>query len=100
MKASTVWALVGVLLILVGGAVGLTYAGRDIQSVMYLYTGLAGLAAGLVSSFLQVRKLSQKTDRQTEKLDEIHEQTNGVMDEKIERVVRMVLSEYFNPKKR
>lgn len=95
MAASRMWAVVAITLGLIGSTTGLVLAGRDIQSILYLYTGLAGIAATTIPLLFSVAKLNKKTDDQTVTLDQIHEQTNGILDAKIERVVRKLLDEFI-----
>lgn len=100
-NGALVWAVVSVFLILIGGAIGLVITGRDIESILYLYTGLVGIAAAVVPLLIQVSKLrdtneeqSAVLEEQNHKLDQITEQTNGILDAKIERIVRSALNDY------
>lgn len=90
-----VWAAIAVLLVLVGGAVGLTALGRDIQAVLYLYTGIVGVLAGVLPVLFAVNTLNRKTDeqtvqldQQTAKIDTIVDQTNGELEAKIRNIMR------------
>lgn len=91
MDRSKLWAIVTVVLGLIGSGTGLVIAGRDIESVLYLYTGLAGIAATTIPILFQVAKLNSKQDDQSAILNQIQDQTNGILAKKIENGVEAVL---------
>lgn len=91
MDKSKLWAIVTVVLGLVGSGTGLLVAGRDVESILYLYTGLAGIAATTIPILFQVAKLNQKQDDQSQVLDQIQDQTNGILSKKIENGVEAIL---------
>lgn len=94
MDKSKLWAVVAFVLGLIGSGTGLMIAGRDIESILYLYTGLAGIAATTIPILFQVSKLNQKQDAQTDKLQEIQENTNGILSKKIAVGVESVLRKH------
>lgn len=99
MKSSvSVWAAVSVLLILVGGAVGFSFAGSDLQSVLYLYGGLTAILATVLPVLFGVNSLIRKSDEQSEKLDTIAEQTtDSPTSAGVRRAVRDAFAEEQRP---
>ncbi len=95
MDKSKLWAVVAIVLCLVGSATGLVVAGRDVETILYLYAGIAGIASTTIPVLFQVAKLNQKQDEQTDKLNKITENTNGILDAKIRNGVRDALREFM-----
>lgn len=66
---------------------------------VFIFAGMGAAWLGLHGENEQVRQraevIEQKTEVTAKKIDQIHKQTNGVLDQRIEEGVRKVLTEMF-----
>lgn len=84
-----------------GGAVALSLAGRELTTIVGLIGPTAAAAAVMIAALGKLVSLDRKTDEQTEKIDQVAHQTNGALKEHIRATIkqelRAALTEQFGP---
>jgi hypothetical protein len=83
----TLKAALVLLVCLVAAAVALTYSGMDPAAIVGLLAGIAGVGATMVGLLGRLASLHQETAQQTQVIQKIDHQTNGVLEERMRRVV-------------
>lgn len=79
-----------ILLAVLAASVGLSLAGRTTADIATLLGTVATTVGVLLPQLSRVRR---ETEQQTEMLQEIHANTNGVLDKRIEDGVRRALAQ-------
>lgn len=87
-QITTLISAVVVVLAVVGAAVALSLAGRELAVIVGLITPVGAAAALLVAAIGKLSRLDKKQDEQSAKLDQVAHQTNGAMRALIREEIR------------
>lgn len=81
---------VAALLVIVAGLVILTLKDKDVGTYI-------GVVTPILTALFVIQAVNQRSDSQDQKLDVIHENTNGILKQKIKDAVTEALAEQQPP---